>query len=230
MRILFAACLFGLSFITSAATAAADRALITVTGEATVAAKPDIATVTLGVLTEGTTAAEAMAANSVQLGAILEQLRSGGIDENDIQTSGLSLNPNWQQPQGELAPRVVGYQAVNQLTVTVRALDTLGAVLDSTIQNGANNFNGLTFGLADPAPTLNEARKRAVADAVARARLLTGAAGLTLGPVVSITEGGAGTGPVPMFRMAAEAASAVPVAPGQVSLSASVTMVFELGQ
>jgi uncharacterized protein YggE len=171
-----------------------------------------------------------MAANSVQLGAVLEQLRAAGIEERDLQTSGLSLNPNWQQPQGEVTPRIVGYLAMNQLTVRVRDLDALGGVLDRTIQDGANTFNGLTFGLADPVPALNEARKLAVADAMARAKLLTDAAGLVLGPVVAITEGGASI-PMPMFRMAdAEFARAVPVAAGEISTSASVTMVSELSE
>jgi uncharacterized protein YggE len=118
---------------------------------------------------------------------------------------------------------------MNQLTVRVRDLEALGGVLDRSIQDGANTFNGLSFGLADPVPALNEARKRAVADAMARAKLLSGAAGVTLGSVVSITEGGGMGGPVPMFRMAAaDAASAIPVAAGEISTTASVTMVFEL--
>ena len=122
------------------------------------------------------------------------------------------------------------YLAMNQLTVRVRDLDALGGVLDRTIQDGANTFNGLTFGLADPVPALNEARKLAVADAMARAKLLTDAAGLVLGPVVAITEGGASI-PMPMFRMAdAEFARAVPVAAGEISTSASVTMVSELSE
>jgi uncharacterized protein YggE len=207
---------------------AADTALITVTGEGSVEAKPDMATINLGVSTEGATAAEAMAANSVQLGAVLEQLRAAGIEDRDLQTSGLSLSPNWQQPQGEMTPRIVGFLAMNQLTVRVRDLEGLGGVLERTIKDGANTFNGMTFGLADPVPVLNEARKRAVADAMARARLLSGAAGVTLGPVVSITEGGGLGGPIPMFRMSAEVASPVPVAAGEISTTASVTMVFEL--
>ncbi len=208
---------------------AEDMARITVTGEGHVEARPDMATVSLGVMTEGTTAAEAMAANSIQLGMVLEQLRAAGIEERDIQTSGLSLNANWQQTDADPVPRIAGYQASNMLTVRVRALDTLGGVLDRAISDGANTFNGLSFGLANPAPALDEARKRAVADAVARAKLLTVAAGLTLGPVVSISEGGGGGGPVPMFRMEA-ASDAVPVAAGEVATSASVTMVFELMQ
>lgn len=210
------------------ALAADEAARITVTGEGRVDAAPDMATVSLGVVTQGTTAAEAMAANAIQLSAVLERLKTSGIEERDIQTSGLSLNPNWQQTETDPTPRIVGYQATNMLTVRVRALDRLGAVLDLTIADGANNFNGLTFGLSDPAPALNEARKRAVADAQARARLLTEAAGLTLGPVVSISEGGGFGGPQPMYRMDAAAASPVPVAAGEVSTVASVTMVFEL--
>lgn len=227
MRSLVMALLLGAALWSPAL--AAETALITVTGEGSVEAKPDMATVTLGVTTEGATAAEAMAANAVQLGAVLEQLRAAGIEDRDLQTSGLSLNPNWQQPQGEMTPRIVGYLAMNQLTVRVRDLEALGGVLDRSIQDGANTFNGLTFGLADPVPALNEARKRAVADAMARAKLLSGAAGVTLGSVVSITEGGGMGGPVPMFRMAAaDAASAIPVAAGEISTTASVTMVFEL--
>jgi uncharacterized protein len=207
-----------------------DAARITVTGEGRVDAAPDMATVSLGVVTEGTTAAEAMAANTIQLAAVLEQLKMGGIEDRDIQTSGLSLNPNWQQTEADPTPRIMGYQASNMLTVRVRKLDQLGAVLDKTISDGANSFNGLSFGLSDPEPAMNEARKRAVADAQGRARLLTQAAGLTLGPVVSISEGGGFGGPQPMYRMDAAAASPVPVAAGEVSTVASVTMVFELVQ
>lgn len=207
-----------------------DAARITVTGEGRVDAAPDMATVSLGVVTEGTTAAEAMAANTIQLAAVLEQLKMGGIEDRDIQTSGLSLNPNWQQTEADPTPRIMGYQASNMLTVRVRKLDQLGTVLDKTISDGANSFNGLSFGLSDPAPALDEARKRAVTDAVARATLLTQAAGLKLGPVVSISEGGGFGGPQPMYRMDAAAASPVPVAAGEVSTVASVTMVFELVQ
>lgn len=208
---------------------AADPAQITVTGEGHVEARPDMATVTLGVVTQGGTAAEAMAGNSIKLAAVLEQLRGSGIEERDIQTSGLSLNANWTQTEADPTPKIAGYQASNMLTVRVRALDTLGTVLDKTISDGANTFNGLTFGLSDPEPSMNEARKRAVADAIARAKLLTTAAGVTLGPVLSITEGGGYGAPVPMYKMQADAAAAVPVAAGEVSSTASVTMVFKLG-
>lgn len=203
---------------------------ITVTGEGRVDGAPDLATVMLGVTTDGTTAAEAMAANTIKLGMMLEQLRAGGIEDRDIQTSGLSLNPTWSQPTDGTAPKIAGYQATNQLTVRVRALDKLGGILDRAVSDGANTFNGLNFELANPAPALDEARKRAVADAMARAKLLAGAAGLSLGPVVSIAEGGDMGMPRPMFRMDAVAASAVPVAAGEITTAATVTMVFDLKQ
>lgn len=213
------------------AAGAADRATITVTGEGQVEAPPDLATLSLGVTTEGKTAAEAMAANSIQLGAVLEQLRAAGIEERDLQTSGLSLNPNWQQPEGATQASIVGYIASNMVTARVRALDTLGGILDRAVSDGANTFNGLTFGLADPRPALDKARAAAVADAMARAKLLSGAAGVQLGPVVSIIEGGGMAVPMPMFRMEAAAdAAPVPVAAGEISTSASVTIVFELKQ
>jgi uncharacterized protein YggE len=209
---------------------AADPGQITVTGEGQVEARPDMATVSLGVTTRAATAAEAMAANSVQLALVLEQLRASGIEERDVQTSGLSLSPDWQQPQGQATPEITGYVASNMLTVRVRALDGLGKVLDTAVSDGANTFNGLTFGLQDPEPSMNEARRRAVADAMGRAELLATSAGVKLGRIVSITEGGGMGGPVPMYRMQSDAAAAVPVAAGEVATGTSVTMVFELAE
>ncbi|QUS34992.1 SIMPL domain-containing protein [Falsirhodobacter algicola] len=203
----------------------AEAPMITVTGQGEVRAVPDMATVTLGVTAQGATAAEAMATNSEQLQAVLDRLRAAGIEDRDLQTSGLSLSPDWQMAEGE-ARRIDGYTAANMLTVRVRAIDGLGAVLDAAIADGANRLDGVSFDLADPAPVQEEARRRAVADAMARAQLLTDAAGLRLGAVQSIAEGGQPSGPAPMYRMA-DAAS-VPVAAGEISRTAEVTMIFAL--
>lgn len=205
----------------------AETALITVTGEASLPVQPDVATLSLGVTTQADTAAGAMAANTAALTAVLGRLTSAGIAERDLQTSNLSLNPNWVGYDSGASPKIAGYTASNQLTVRVRALDTLGSVLDAAITDGANTLNGLTFELAEPGPKLDEARRAAVADAVARARLLVEAAGARLGAVQSITEGGGFVNPQPMFRQ--EAASApVPVAGGEIGVTATVTMVFEI--
>jgi uncharacterized protein YggE len=206
-----------------------EAARITVTGEGRAEASPDMATISIGVTTQGVTAAEAMAANSEQLATVLANLRAAGIEERDLQTSGLSLNPDWQG-YDNAPPRITGYTASNQLNVRVRALDSLGTVLDAAVKDGANTLNGLIFGTSQEEALLDEARKRAVQNAIARAELLATAAGVELGRVVSISEGGGYAPPVPMFRMGADAAMAapVPVAGGELSLSASVTMVWDL--
>lgn len=206
----------------------ADAPRITVTGEGRVDARPDLATITLGVTTEGATAAEAMSGNSAALQTVLDRMKGAGIEDRDLQTSGLSLNPNWTQAENA-APTISGYIASNVLTVRVRAIDSLGAVLDAAVSDGANTLNGVTFDLADPAPVLDEARKLAVTDALARARLLADAAGVGLGDILSISEGGAAEPPRPMFRMDS-AAAGVPVAGGEVSRSASVTVEFAIDQ
>ena len=203
--------------------------MITVTGDGSVTVVPDLATVSLGVMTIGATAGEALSANSAQVQAVMDRLTAAGIDAKDIQTSNLSLNPNYMNNDGSQAPQIQNYTASNMVTVIVRKLDTTGTVLDAAVKDGANTLNGLTFGLADQRPSQDKARVAAVADAKAKAALLAEAAGVKLGTIVSITEGGNSGGPVPMFRMAADS-TAVPVSGGTLDISASVTMVWALGQ
>lgn len=203
-------------------------ATIVVTGTGTVEAAPDIATLSIGVTTQGDTAAAAMAANSAAVDAVIARLTASGIAPRDMQTSNLSLFPVWSDSSVS-PPAMTSYTASNQLTVRVRDLATLGAVLDAAVTDGANTLNGLTFGLADPEPALDTARTEAVAAARSRAELLATAAGLKLGRIVMISEGGASTDPGPMFRADASAMS-VPVAGGELGLSASVTVQYELAE
>jgi hypothetical protein len=147
-----------------------------------------------------------------------------------MQTSGLSLNPQWSAYDSAPQHKIEGYVATNTLSVRVRALDTLGGVLDAAVSDGANTLNGLGFGLADPDPALKDARAKAVQDARARAETLAAAAGVTLGRVLSITEGGySGSAPMPMYKADA-AMSAVPVAGGEVGISVTATVVWEIAQ
>jgi uncharacterized protein YggE len=184
-----------------------------------------MATISLGVTTQGTTAAEAMAANSAEVAKVLANLTAAGIEARDIQTTGLSLSPVWSNYDS--TQKIDSYSAVNSVTVRVRALDTLGGVLDAAVKDGANTLNGLTFGLADPAPALDEARRRAVADAARKAAILAEAGGVRLGPVVNITEGGGYASPAPMYRADA-AMSAVPVAGGEVAMQVNVTILYAI--
>ena len=201
-------------------------ATIVVTGTGTVDATPDIATLSLGVTTQGDTAAAAMAANTAAIQAVMARLTTAGIAQRDIQTSNLSLFPNWSDPSSSTAGSI-SFSASNMMTVRIRDLTILGAVLDAAVTDGANTLNGLTFGLSNPDPVLDQARQQAVAQARARAELLATAAGATLGRIISISEGGAATDPVPLFRAEASDA-AVPVAGGELAMTASVTIKYEI--
>ena len=229
MRILFS--IFLVSALGLATMSLADTTgNLTVTGTSTIAEVPDLATIALGVTTNGATAAAAMSANSDALAAVMARLKAAGIEDRDIQTSNLTLNPNLVPNAAGTANEIQGYTANNMLTIRVRALDKTGAVLDAAISDGANTLNSLTFGLQNPRPKEDEARKAAVADAIARAKLLAEAAGSKLGQILSIQETGAAEpGPGPIYRMA-DAAAAVPVAGGEVEVSAAVTIVFALGK
>ncbi|MBU2961796.1 SIMPL domain-containing protein [Citreicella sp. C3M06] len=206
--------------------ALAQQARLTVTGEGSASAVPDMATVSLGVSAQNAEAGVAMDEASRVAAEILSRLDALGIAARDRQTSDIGLQPVWARSDNE-DPRITGYEASNQLTVRVRDLATLGDVLASVTEGGANRLAGLSFGLQEPGPVMDAARRDAVADAMARARVLAEAAGVTLGPIVTIAEGGSYEAPSPKMDMAR--VMSAPVAAGEQSLSASVTVVFALG-
>lgn len=213
-----------------AQTAEAPERRITVTGEGRVEAVPDMASVTVGVETHAETAGAALVANSEAMTAVFAVLEEAGIARADFQTSQISLNPVWNDRRSEQQgpPEITGYAASNLVTVRVREIAGLGGVLDALGQAGANRLQGIAFELSDPRELLDRARERAVADARAKAELLVAAAGVGLGPVLSISEAAYAPGPMMMRAQAAEMAMDMPVAEGQVSLEARVEMVFAL--
>lgn len=224
--------LFATVLLLAGPAVAADMpATISVTGEGRIEAAPDMATISLGVTTEAATAGAAMAANSDGVRAVIERLKATGIEDRDVQTSGLSLGPRYDYGRSDGAPpTIVGYTASNMVTVRVRALDTLGSVLDGVVSDGANTLNGLSFGIAEDGEVIDEARRRAVAEARHKAELYADAAGVALGRVISISEPGGYSPPMPMAMAEASFAKGgdVPVAPGEVSFAATVTMVYEI--
>ena len=223
-----AALVVAILFAVGGARAEETRRQITVSGQGQVAAVPDMATITLGVTHEAKQARGAMDATSAATAQVLQRLESLGVAPRDMQTSNLSLNPIWSNRNSSVsgATEIIGFVASNSVHVRLRDLAELGRVLDAIIDDGANNFNGLRFSVQDPDPLMDEARKRAVADAIARARLLTTAAGVRLGVVLSITEQGGGR--PQMLEMSAARRGDVPIAAGEVSVSATVSMVFAI--
>jgi len=214
------------------ALADAEPATISVTGEGKVELAPDMAMLNVGVTTEADTATAALAANSEQIAAVLARLKAAGIAERDLQTSGLALNPRYDYNSGGSAPKLDGYSASNMVTVRLRDLTILGQTLDAVVSDGANTLGGLSFGLQMPDAATDEARRRAVADAARKANLYAEAAGVKLGPVVSITEqGGNFPSPVPMALADAgfaKEARSVPIASGELTVAATVSVVYAL--
>lgn len=225
--------LSSLVFLATAAFAAAEEGrVLTVTGQATAEAPADMAVVSLGVVRTEPTAEAAMTGVSAAVGALLDDLTAAGLAPEDMQTSGFSLRPEYldRREPGQM-PKIDAYTAQNGVTIRVRDLSMLGGLLGDLVAGGANRMQGLSFDVADPAPLMAEARRRAVAEARASAEVLAAAAGLTLEDIVSITEGGGGGGPMPYARggmMLEAAAMDVPVAEGAISRSATVTIVWTL--
>ena len=228
MRAAFLAMILVISPGFASAENAERRMTLTGTGEVFVA--PDMATVTLGVRSFDEKASVAMQTNSAAMGQVFEKLKAAGVEARDIQTSQLSLNPRWDHRSNNNQPRIVGYEALNTVTVRVRKLNSVGTVLDVLTKAGANQIHSISFGIQKPRPHRDEARKRAVADAQAKAELYAQAADIKLGQIIRIDENGGVQQPRPMARMAEAAmgASAVPIAEGELGLRANVTIVFEI--
>lgn len=208
---------------------AEDRAReIVVTGEGVSSAAPDMATIRVGVAREARLAGDALRMTSDAMTLVLALLEKAGIAARDVQTTNVGLNPRYQRTNDGQPPRVVGYVASNDLMVRVRDLEALGSVLDAVVSEGANAMNGIFFSVADPAPLETEARRAAVSDARAKAEVLADAAGVDVGPVISIHEGGALPTPGPVMRSMAMDESAVPIAGGEVDVRSQVTIVFAI--
>ncbi len=212
--------------------------LLNISADGRTSLKPDMAVFSAGVTTQGATAGEAMAANSTSMARAIAALKAAGIADRDIQTSHLNLNPVYGQqrqlPDGTIEPpqpKIIGYQANNTVTVKQRNLDQFGKVIDTLVKAGANQVNGPSFMMDNPDAALDEARTQAMTRARARADLYARAAGLKVVRILSISEGGGYSPPMPvMYARAAGGMEAPPppIAAGQVDMNASVNVLFEL--
>jgi uncharacterized protein YggE len=193
---------------------------------------PDMVAITLGVNTEAPTAGAAMQANAAEMTRMMAALKKAGLAEKDIQTSNLSLQAQYDYQQNQ-PPKLRGYQASNQVTIIVRDLARLGPVVDATVAAGANQVNGISFGLSDPTAAENAARQAAVKALQAKAGLYATATGYHVARLVSLSEGGgyAPRPPQPMMAMARmEKADATPVAAGELDVRISINGVYELAR
>ena len=203
-------------------------AAISVTGEATVSVPPDLAEIGGGVTSEAKTAREASEANNAAMGKVLQALKGAGIEEKDIQTARLSLQPQ-SAPNRSGPSAIAGYRASNRVTIRVRDVTKVANVIDTLVGAGANEIGGINFVVSQASKLLDEARERAVADARRKAEIYARAAGVTLGAPLSISEE-SNSAPAPYRRMAAGMAVSAPVAQGEETLAVTVNVSWAIKQ
>jgi hypothetical protein len=199
--------------------------LVTVTGEGKVVAAPDNAVIRLGVSSQAKTARAASDANAKEMTVVLAAIKESGVADRDIQTTSLSLQPQYD-PKQTGAARLTGFQVSNQVTVKIRDVGRLSAVLDRAIAAGANEMSGIEFVVSEQAKLLDQARAAAIADARRKAELYANAAGMKVGRVMAIAE--EGSAPSPYLYQPMRAGAAPAIAPGEQTLRAVVTVSYEL--
>ena len=229
LRALFCVVAIAAAALAPVSTQAAEKLekLVTVTGEGTVDAVPDNAVIRIGVSSQGKTARAASDANAREMNAVLAAIKDGGVAERDVQTSSLSLQPQYD-PKQTGAAHLIGFRVNNQITVKVRDIGKLAALLDRAIAAGANEMSGIEFKVSNEAKLLDQARTAAIADAHRKAELYAQAAGMQIGRVIVISEEGA-TPPAPVYRALRAGMAAPAIAPGEQAVHAVVTVSYELG-
>jgi uncharacterized protein YggE len=207
---------------------AGTRLDIAVTGEAT--RVPDVAVISAGVVSRSATATAAIADAASRMDRVRAALKRAGVADRDVQTSSLSLNPEYRYPDNQ-APQLTGYTASNQVTVHFRDLRNSGKILDALVAEGANQISGPNLTIDNPDAALDEARAKAVATGRARAQLYARSLGMRVTRLVSVSESGGYAVappalPAPLMMMARAASTKID--PGEQQLQVSLTMVFEL--
>lgn len=204
---------------------------VVVVGQGEAALAPDMAVVTLSVMREAESARAALDDNNSAVAAVVAAMKEDGIEPRDLQTAGLQINPRYVYPQnGAGEPRIVGYQVTNTLTVRVRDIARVGQIIDRSVTLGVNQGGSISFVNDDPGAAVAEARKRAVRDAVERARTLAEAAGVELGAIIEMSEQSS----EPPVTIAAKAVrmdaapESVPIEAGENTYRVQVNVTFEL--
>jgi uncharacterized protein len=208
---------------------------ITVVGEGKVKIKPDTARAQIGVEVMKSSVKEASDANKATLEAVLEALKAQGIAEKDIQTSGFSIFAERYGPEGPLPENQTNYRVSNNVSVVIRDLEKVGAVLDAAIEAGSNNIYGIEFGLDNTDAVEAEARKSAVADARAKAEELGELAGVTVSGVVSVSEvigSGGGYYNASNFNQLDRGmgGGGTPISPGELDLTLQLQVVYAIAE
>lgn len=219
-----------LSFETPTALADdSDKRTISLSATGAVKTTPDQVEITTGVTAEGQTARDALTKNTDAMSKVVDGLKEAGIDPKDIQTTNFSVSPIYEQKKHGQAAFITGYRVTNQVHITVRDTDKLGEILDTVVSLGANQIGSISFGVSEPEALEDEARKQAMRNAIADAKLYAETAGVELGPVLSITEENGGYIPRRMEAAAPMAmAKDVPIEAGTTTVEVRLRVTWEL--
>lgn len=194
---------------------------------------PDIANLSAGVTTVAPTAVEAMRQNARQMNAVVDRIEALGIDEDDIQTSGVNLNAEYEYNQQTRGQEFRGYRVMNRVNIVLRNIQRTGEVLDALVAAGATDLGGIGWAVDDPAPAVEQARQAAFATAQRRAQTYAQMSGYSNIRLLEISENVTSDRPMPMRRQMAimdVAEESTPVRPGQVSAGITVNFSFEMVQ
>ncbi|HEX8363868.1 MAG TPA: SIMPL domain-containing protein [Allosphingosinicella sp.] len=200
---------------------------VVATGEVT--RVPDVARISSGVITQAATATEAIRLNATRMNAVRDALRRAGVADRDIQTSNLSLQPQYRYAENQ-PPVLTGYQAANEVSIRFREIAQTGRILDALVAQGANQISGPMLEIDRPEAALDEARTAALAVARARADLYARALGMRVRRILWVSESGMAGPPMPrpMAVARAQAAQVANIDPGEQRLSVALTVSFEL--
>ena len=207
-----------------------DRRTISLTATGAVKTTPDKVDIATGVTTEGQTARAALDKNTAAMSNVVDGLKESGIEPKDIQTTNFSISPVYQQRKQGQAAFITGYRVTNSVHIIVRDTKKLGGILDKVVSLGANQIGSISFGVSEPERLKDEARKQAMRNAIANARLYAEAAGVELGPVLTITENSGGylarntRVAAPMMEMKGEA----PIEAGTTTIEVQLGVTWEL--
>lgn len=206
-----------------------DATWLSVSAQAEASRVPDVATLSVGVVTQAADGNAAMRQNAERMTKVMAAIKDAGIADKDVRTSGVNLSPQYRYAENE-PPKITGYQATNTVSLKVRDIARLGEVLDGLAQQGANQIYGPNFEIDQPEPVYDEARLAALKKAQARAETYADALDMRVRRIVTISEGGGGhfMPPMPMKAMAMDRAESTPVSPGESTVSVALEVVFEL--
>ena len=215
----------------AAETTAPTPATITIGGTGTAYVAPDTAEITVGVVTEEADAARTHAENAAQTARVHNAVRALGVADRDIQTVHYDFSQRYDMRDGSRSEEVIGYTAQNSVVITVRDLNNVGKIIDAALANGANRIDSLNFTASDTSAAKNEALTDAVRGAKEKAQAVASALGVRLVRIANVYADTQADMPrnenyMPMMMAKGASAAATPIAPGELSVAATVNVTY----